>query len=512
MTREIGRRVAAPDHPDLRDPSLSAQVRRAPRTLVVHGAVVLVGEAFGALDQQVDPGHEVAGGVEQVRLGLDGDAGELVEDPQRRLPGRAGAPRPRARRPPGARRTPGRELRQASAREARVTSPQCSAASTRTTRSRRPRSRAALSRTSSGASTGSPYRTWVRRGWWSRGGHNPARRGRLSSSRVAAKTGTNSGSCGSHHSYSAAAVMWVKTASGGRTSRPADSSRRHSARVEPGRAGGQPVADPPDTSGDRTSPRIRRQLVVHAGSCRTRPGAHHPRGGCGERLPPGVRQSPHPLGTNRRLHPPNVGFGTKPRHPESLEGNGRGGGLAGDRVLQRRGGTADLVGRVGGVVAGGRGGGGRGSPSSWCGDVGPAGPRLPSSSVMRAGRIRRNLRGWLRVRSSTATSRSSAGITRSPDSEWPERGDGQPQRLLQRGALDVLLLEYAATDVGGAAHHREAVLVGDLAVVGEPVDLVVGGRCRRSRPRTARPRRASRRRWRRSCRASGRRRWPARGR
>ena len=70
------------------------------------------------------------------------------------------------------------------------------------------------------------------------------------------------------------------------------------------------------------------------------------------------------------------------------------------------------------------------------------GPRSPSISASRAGRIRLNLRGCVRVRSSTATSRSSAGITRSsPSRAWPERRDGDAEGLGERGALGVVLLE-----------------------------------------------------------------------
>ena len=57
----------------------------------------------------------------------------------------------------------------------------------------------------------------------------------------------------------------------------------------------------------------------------------------------------------------------------------------------------------------------------------------------------------------------------------PEGGDGQAYGVLERRALGVALLEVRRHDVGGATHHAVPLHVGDLAVVGEPVDLVVGG-------------------------------------
>src|SRR4029078_11382345 len=59
----------------------------------------------------------------------------------------------------------------------------------------------------------------------------------------------------------------------------------------------------------------------------------------------------------------------------------------------------------------------------------------------------------------------------------PTQGrDSQGQRLGERHALAVVLGEVARDHVARAADHGVLLLVGDLAVVGEPVDLVVLGR------------------------------------
>ena len=66
------------------------------------------------------------------------------------------------------------------------------------------------------------------------------------------------------------------------------------------------------------------------------------------------------------------------------------------------------------------------------------------------------------------------GITRSSLSLWPSAATATRSASSSEAPGDVVLLEVAGDDVGRAAHHREAVLVGDLAVVGEAVELVVG--------------------------------------
>ena len=52
---------------------------------------------------------------------------------------------------------------------------------------------------------------------------------------------------------------------------------------------------------------------------------------------------------------------------------------------------------------------------------------------------------------------------------------GEPDRRLEVGAGGEVLLEVRRGGLGRPAHHGVVVLVGDLAVVGEPVDRVVGG-------------------------------------
>jgi hypothetical protein len=54
-----------------------------------------------------------------------------------------------------------------------------------------------------------------------------------------------------------------------------------------------------------------------------------------------------------------------------------------------------------------------------------------------------------------------------------ERRHGQAQGVLEGGPVGVVLLEVGRHDVGRASHHAVALDVGHLAVVGEPVDLVV---------------------------------------
>ena len=115
----------------------------------------------------------------------------------------------------------------------------------------------------------------------------------------------------------------------------------------------------------------------------------------------------------------------------------------------------------------------------------------PSSSVRVAAVRRRNLRRG-RARSRTATSSWLAVSVRcSPDAgSRPSSSTAMLSASCQRHAVAVALVQRGADRLGRAAHRDEAVLVGDRAVVGQPVDLVVLGGRRRPRRRRSRPRRA----------------------
>ena len=94
--------------------------------------------------------------------------------------------------------------------------------------------------------------------------------------------------------------------------------------------------------------------------------------------------------------------------------------------------------------------------------------RSSSWPVMRR-KVRRG-----RLRSSTATSSWVGASSRvgPPAGSAPSRLDGQRERLGQVHALAPLLLQAGLDLLRSPAHGDEAVLVGDRAVVGEPVDLV----------------------------------------
>ena len=54
-----------------------------------------------------------------------------------------------------------------------------------------------------------------------------------------------------------------------------------------------------------------------------------------------------------------------------------------------------------------------------------------------------------------------------------QRSHRQFERILQRSALDVVLLEVRRHDIGRATHDGEPVFVGNLAVIGQSIELVI---------------------------------------
>ena len=155
--------------------------------------------------------------------------------------------------------------------------------------------------------------------------------------------------------------------------------------------------------------------------------------------------------------------------------------FAGDRVLERRRAAADLVGGVGRVVGCRRGGD---RPPAWVSSV-EAGLRRFRSAVAEdlgelAGPDPPELAGL--APGPVQHCHLEGGVGDHPVGGLPLLVGGvaqgrhrEPYGVLERGAFDVPLLEVGRHDVGRAPHHRVTVFVGDLAVVGEPVDLVVLG-------------------------------------
>ena len=95
VTDQVVRGEAAPDVRRAGQSPLASQVGELAVAVAMVATVVLV-DVVRARQQQVDPGEEGAFGVEQLHLGLDSDAGQQVEEPQRGLPRRRG-PRVRER-------------------------------------------------------------------------------------------------------------------------------------------------------------------------------------------------------------------------------------------------------------------------------------------------------------------------------------------------------------------------------------------------------------------------------
>ncbi len=150
-------------------------------------------------------------------------------------------------------------------------------------------------------------------------------------------------------------------------------------------------------------------------------------------------------------------------------------GLARHRVLERRGVAGDLVGRVGRVV------GGRLAHRPAPGGItGARVGRVCLGVGARAEDLGQSCRPQPHELAGLCPGAVERGHLEGTGRDHPVLGLGVPERchrdaqgVLERAAGDVVVPQVTGDHVGRSTHHGEAVLVGDLAVVGEPVELVV---------------------------------------